>query len=98
MRIQALSGWTKQQRSVVIAAYLGWTLDAFDFFLLVFVLKDIAAEFHVSIETVAWATFLTLALRPLGAFVFGRAADRFGRRPVLMIDILLYSILAFASG
>jgi len=98
MRIEALSGWTKPQRNVVIAAYLGWTLDAFDFFLLVFVLKDIAAEFNVSIETVAWATFLTLALRPLGAFIFGRAADRFGRRPVLMIDILLYSVLAFASG
>jgi MFS transporter, SHS family, lactate transporter len=98
MRIEALSGWTKEQKNVVVASFLGWTLDAFDYFLLVFVLKDIAAEFNVSIETVSWATFLTLAMRPLGAFIFGRAADRFGRRPILMIDVLLYSFLAFASG
>ncbi len=98
MRIEALSGWTKAQKSVVVASFLGWTLDAFDYFLLVFVLKDIAAEFHTDVETVSWATFLTLAMRPIGAFLFGRAADRYGRRPVLMVDVLLYSVLAFASG
>src|ERR1700688_4058701 len=96
--ISALSGWTSAQRHVVAASFLGWTLDAFDYFLLVFVLKDIAAEFHTSVETVSWATFLTLAMRPIGAFLFGRAADRYGRRPVLMIDVLFYSLLAFASG
>ena len=96
--IPALSGWTNQQRSVVIASFLGWTLDAFDFFLLVFVLKDIAQEFGVPIPDVTFAILLTLAMRPLGAFLFGRAADRWGRRPTLMADVLLYSILEFASG
>jgi SHS family lactate transporter-like MFS transporter len=96
--IPALSGWTNQQRSVVIASFLGWTLDAFDFFLLVFVLKDIAQEFGAAIPDVTFAILLTLAMRPLGAFLFGRAADRWGRRPTLMVDVLLYSILEFASG
>jgi SHS family lactate transporter-like MFS transporter len=98
MAIAALSGWTSEQKHVVAASFLGWTLDAFDFFLLVFVLKDIAAEFHTDISDVTIALFLTLAMRPIGAFIFGRAADRWGRRPTLMINILLYSILEFASG
>jgi MFS transporter, SHS family, lactate transporter len=98
MAIAALSGWTSEQKHVVAASFLGWSLDAFDFFLLVFVLKDIAAEFQTDITNVTWAIFLTLAMRPVGAFIFGRAADRWGRRPTLMVDILLYSILEFASG
>jgi MFS transporter, SHS family, lactate transporter len=98
MAIAALSGWTSEQKHVVAASFLGWSLDAFDFFLLVFVLKDIATEFHTDISNVTLAILLTLAMRPLGAFIFGRAADRWGRRPTLMIDILLYSALEFASG
>jgi MFS transporter, SHS family, lactate transporter len=98
MTIPALTGWTGEQRSVVIASFLGWTLDAFDFFLLVFVLKDIAQEFGTGIPEVTFAILLTLAMRPIGAFLFGRAADRWGRRPTLMIDVLLYSLLEFASG
>src|SRR6266436_1668909 len=98
MRIAALSGWTNDQKHVVTASFLGWSLDAFDFFLLVFVLKDIATEFQTDISNVTLAILLTLAMRPIGAFIFGRAADRWGRRPTLMIDILLYSILEFASG
>jgi SHS family lactate transporter-like MFS transporter len=98
MKIAALSGWTREQKHVVAASFLGWSLDAFDFFLLVFVLKDIAAEFHTEIESVTYAILLTLAMRPVGAFIFGRAADRWGRRPTLMINILLYSALEFASG
>ncbi len=98
MAIEALSGWTRQQKLVVVAAFLGWTLDAFDFFLMVFVLKDIAQEFGTDVKAVSYALFLTLAARPVGAFIFGRAADRWGRRPVLMVDILLYSVLGFASG
>jgi MFS transporter, SHS family, lactate transporter len=98
MRIAALSGWTREQKHVVAASFLGWSLDAFDFFLLVFVLKDIAAEFHTDIENVTFAILLTLAMRPIGAFIFGRAADRWGRRPTLMVNILLYSALEFASG
>jgi SHS family lactate transporter-like MFS transporter len=98
MRIEALSGWTREQRSVVIASFLGWALDAFDFFLLVFVLKDIAQEFGTAISSVTFAIMLTLAMRPIGAFLFGRAADRWGRRPTLMVNVLLYSIIEFASG
>ncbi|MCR1770445.1 Putative metabolite transport protein YjhB [Burkholderia glumae] len=90
--------WTREQRNVTIAAYLGWTLDAFDFFLMVFVLKDIAAEFNTKISTVTFAISLTLAMRPVGALIFGRLADRFGRRPTLMVNIALYSLLELASG
>src|SRR5271170_462340 len=98
MAIAALSGWTNQQKHVVTATFLGWSLDAFDFFLLVFVLKDIAAEFNTDISNVTFAILLTLAMRPIGAFIFGRAADRWGRRPTLMVDVLLYSVIEFASG
>src|ERR1700733_2433402 len=98
MPIAALSGWTSEQKHVVAASFLGWTLDAFDFFLLVFVLKDIAAEFGTQITDVTFAILLTLAMRPIGAYLFGRAADRWGRRPTLMVDVLLFSALEFASG
>jgi MFS transporter, SHS family, lactate transporter len=98
MAFAALSGWTSEQKHVVAASFLGWSLDAFDFFLLVFVLKDIATEFNTDISNVTLAILLTLAMRPVGAFLFGRAADRWGRRPTLMVDILLYSVLEFASG
>jgi MFS transporter, SHS family, lactate transporter len=98
MRIAALSGWTSEQKHVVAASFLGWALDAFDFFLLVFVLRDIAKEFATDITAVTLAITLTLAMRPIGAYIFGRAADRWGRRPVLMVDVLLYSVLEFATG
>ena len=98
MAIAALSGWTREQKGAVVAAYLGWMLDAFDFFLMVFVFRDIAMEFNVAIPEVAVAVVLTLAMRPIGAFIFGRAADRYGRRPTLVAVILCYSVLAFASG
>jgi len=88
----------RQQRHVVVACYLGWTLDAFDFFIMVFVLRDIASTFTTSITAVTWAITLTLAMRPVGAFIFGRIADRFGRRPTLMANVLAYSLLEFASG
>src|ERR1700688_4684511 len=96
--ISALSGWTSAQRHVVAASFLGWTLGAFDFFLLVFVLKDIAAEFGTDVKEVTFAILLTLAMRPVGAYLFGRAADRWGRRPALMVNVLLYSAIEFASG
>src|SRR6201993_2423103 len=96
--IPALSGWTSEQRHVVAATFLGWSLDAFDFFLMVFVLKDIAQEFGTEITDVTFAILLTLAMRPVGAYLFGRAADRWGRRPTLMVNILLYAFIEFASG
>ena len=90
--------WTREQKNVTIAAYLGWTLDAFDFFLMVFVLKDIATEFNTKIPAVAFAITLTLAMRPLGALIFGRLADKYGRRPTLMINIACYSLLELLTG
>jgi SHS family lactate transporter-like MFS transporter len=90
--------WTKSQKNVVLAAYLGWTLDAFDFFLMVFMFKDVATTFQVDVKTVVTAVTLTLAARPIGAFIFGRLADRFGRKPTLMWNILAFSALEVASG
>jgi MFS transporter, SHS family, lactate transporter len=87
-----------QQKKAVIAAYLGWTLDAFDFFLLTFLIKDIAKTFGVTIPQVAYALFLTLAMRFVGAFIFGRIGDAIGRKPALMIDILSYSVIGAAAA
>ena len=84
---------TADQKKTILAAFLGWMLDAFDFFLLTFLLKDIAKEFGVEVPAVAYALFLTLAMRFVGAFIFGRLGDRWGRKPALMLDILCYSIL-----
>jgi len=84
---------TSAQKKTVLAALLGWMLDAFDFFLLVFLLGDIAKEFGVEISQVAYALFLTLAMRFIGAFIFGRLGDRFGRKPILMLDIISYSVV-----
>jgi SHS family lactate transporter-like MFS transporter len=96
--LRDLRDLTSTQRNAVLASFLGWTLDAFDFFIIVFVLKDIAKEFKADIPAVTATLFLTLAMRPVGAFLFGMVADRFGRRPTLMIDILFYSIVEFLSG
>src|ERR1700683_3447721 len=98
MAFEALRGWTKEQKHVVAASYLGWALAAVDFSLLVLVLTDITKDFGGSVKTLSWAITLTLAMRPVGAFIFGRLADRFGRRPIMMIDVLLYASLAFASA
>ena len=139
MAFEGLRGWTPAQKHVVAASFLGWMLDAFDFFLLVFVLSDVAKEFGVPVAPkplalgpayeaaqgvmakatillpLMWQRFtdsltgaggldatiiltLTLAIRPVGAFIFGRLADRIGRKPVLMFNVLSYSALAFASA
>ena len=87
-----------QQRSAIWASYLGWTLDAFDYFLLVFMFSAIAKEFGTDVKAVSYAVFLTLAARPIGAFFFGWLAEHFGRRPVLMADIILFSVFEFASA
>ena len=89
---------TKAQKSAIWASYLGWTLDAFDFFLLVFLKSAIGKEFGASDEAVSEALFLTLAARPFGAFFFGWLAEHFGRRPVLMVVILAFSAFSVASG
>ncbi len=79
-----LRALTPVQRNAFLAAYLGWTLDAFDFFILVFVIPDVAKEFHAAKTSVTYAIFLTLAFRPVGAFLFGWLGDKFGRRVPLL--------------
>src|SRR5204862_7731274 len=86
------------QRNTFIACFLGWTLDALDFFLLTFVFSSVGQEFGRSIEQVTFAITLTLMMRPLGAFIFGWLGDRFGRRIPLMIDIVFYSVVELLTA
>lgn len=86
------------QRHAALASYLGWMLDAFDFFILVMVVRHVATDFHTTREAVTYAIFLTLAMRPLGALVFGLLADRYGRRPTLMFNVLFFSVMELLSG
>ena len=92
------SALTAQQRKTFTASFLGWTLDAFDFFIVIVTLPHIAKDFHAKVPLVAVAVTITLMMRPLGALIFGWIADRFGRRTPLMIDIGLYSALEFATA
>jgi SHS family lactate transporter-like MFS transporter len=85
-------------RYAVAAGFLGWTIDAFDFFVLVLAISAIAKEFGRSIPAIALTTTASLITRPVGAFVFGLLADRYGRRPVLMANILFYSLMEVLSG
>ncbi len=85
-------------RHAVVAGYLGWTLDAFDFFLVVFALTDIGKDLHASSAQMAFAISATLMMRPVGAFIFGLIADRYGRRLPLMLDLVFFSIVEVASG
>jgi SHS family lactate transporter-like MFS transporter len=82
----------------LIASFLGWTLDAFDFFVLVFVVPAVAADFGKTVPDIALAISVTLAFRPVGALIFGLMADRYGRRLPLMIDLVFFSIVEVASG
>jgi SHS family lactate transporter-like MFS transporter len=90
------------QNAAVAASFLGWTLDAFDYFLVIYGLTAIARDFHRSDKDMALAITVTLAMRPVGAFLFGLLADRYGRRLPLMIDLVFYSVIevatAFAPG
>ncbi|TLY78828.1 MAG: MFS transporter [Gammaproteobacteria bacterium] len=89
---------TPAQRHAYFASLGGWTLDAFDFFIFVLCLKAISADFHTSVQAVAQGIALTLAMRPVGAVVFGWLAEKYGRRPILMLNVLSYSLLELASA
>lgn len=86
---------TADQRNSFIAALLGWTMDAFDYFIVVLVYADIAKTFHHSKAEVAFVTTATLIMRPVGALLFGLWADRVGRRLPLMVDVMFYSVVGF---
>src|SRR4051812_29567042 len=91
-------GLTRDQRNAFLAAWLGWAMDAFDYFLLVFVITDVADTFGTTKTHVAVATTLTLAARPGGAAIFGYAADKKGRRPVLLVCVLFYSTVGLLTA
>jgi len=86
------------QRRAFIASFLGWTLDAFDFFLVVFVIGNIATDFKMKVVDVGLAVTLTLVMRPVGALIFGVLADRFGRRTPLMLSVGLYSVMELLTA
>jgi SHS family lactate transporter-like MFS transporter len=96
--VDELKALTKPQRAAFTASLLGWTLDAFDFFLLTFVVGQVAADFHVQPRAVLFSLTLTLAARPFGALFFGWLADKYGRKPILQIDVGLYAVFALASA
>ena len=89
---------TGDHRAAILATFLGWTLDAFDFFLVVFCLTALGQSFERSDADIALSITLTLAFRPLGALVFGLLADRYGRRLPLMIDLVFYSAVEVLTG
>jgi MFS transporter, SHS family, lactate transporter len=96
--VRLLKSLDRNQRNTFFACFLGWALDAFDFFLLTFVIVPMAADFGTSIAELSYAITITLAMRPVGAFIFGLLGDRFGRRMPLMIDIIFYSLMELLTA
>jgi SHS family lactate transporter-like MFS transporter len=96
--IQNFRNLSSPQKHTFLAAFLGWTMDSLDFFILIFCVPAIAKEFHTRPSAILGAVFLTQAFRPVGALLFGMMADRYGRRPVLMINILSFSVLELACA
>src|SRR5437870_12960682 len=90
---------TSHQRGIwhaVTAGFLGWTLDAFDFFVVIFLYDILAAQFHVEKSAIIWTTTATLAFRPVGALIFGILADRYGRRAPLIANVIYFSFIGVA--
>jgi SHS family lactate transporter-like MFS transporter len=98
----AAPGFTPEQRAnsrnAVVAGFVGWTLDAFDYFILTYVLAKIGEEFHASVAAMTLTLTASLVMRPVGAVLFGLMADRWGRRLPLMLDVLFYSVVEVLSG
>ncbi|MEP7014431.1 MAG: MFS transporter [Verrucomicrobiota bacterium] len=96
--IRLLKSLTRDQRNTFIACFLGWALDALDFFLLTLVMPAVAHDFNCGIPQIALALTVTLMMRPVGALIFGWLGDRFGRRIPLMIDIIFYSVMELLTA
>jgi len=88
----------KDQFNAVFAGFLGWTLDAFDFFILVMVISAVAKDFHVTVPAIALALTGSLMTRPIGAILFGVMADRYGRKLPLMLNVVFYATISVLSG
>ena len=88
----------KDQFNAVFAGFLGWTLDAFDFFILVMVISAVAKDFHVTVPAIALALTGSLMTRPIGAILFGIMADRYGRKLPLMLNVVFYATISVLSG
>jgi SHS family lactate transporter-like MFS transporter len=98
METTVLAAERANQRNALITGFLGWTFDAFDFFILAFVLLKVASDFSVSRPMMALTITASLVTRPVGAFIFGLMADRYGRRIPLIIVIVFYSLMEVLSG
>lgn len=96
--LDTLRSLSRPQLHAYAAALGGWSLDAFDFFIFVFSLRAISIEFHTDVKAVTEGLFLTLAFRPVGALVFGWLAEKYGRRPILMLNVLSYSAVQLATA
>ena len=98
MTAQSTPMTNRERWHAVMAGFLGWTMDAFDFFVVVFMLGRLATDFHVTKEHIVATLFFTLAMRPVGALIFGLLSDRYGRRRPLMANVVFFSVIGLLCG
>src|SRR4030095_4520634 len=96
--VRLFKSLNRDQRNTFLACFLGWALDAFDFFLLTFVLVPVGHDFGRTVSEVAFGIMRRLMMRPVGALVFGVLGDKFGRRIPLMVDIIFYSVIELLTA
>ena len=97
-QLQPFRSLTALQRRTFAACFFGWTLDAFDFFILTWCLQSVKADFHVDAVTVSKSIFWTLCMRPVGALLFGALAEKFGRKPTLILNVLCFTVFEISSA